>query len=166
VLKDLQTVLETQHRLLDSLLLEAVRHGSSLDELAYAAFRETLAQHIALEERYLLAALKDIGFEYGLAARFHADHGTLGRLMAAPPSMENAGEIARVLRPHEVLEEADVGLFAVCARTLDDATLKRVVRETSLKRSDSAILSGQAQTRADAFALAVAHLAAAEPPEG
>ena len=55
---DIQAVLEGQHRLLNSLLIEALREGT-VDLAAWGAFRETLLRHIGIEETVLMRWLRE-----------------------------------------------------------------------------------------------------------
>lgn len=153
VSSDIQAVLESQHRLLDSLLVEALRDGS-VDAEVWAAFRETLTHHIAIEEKVLLRALRDAGVEFGLAEQIHADHARIGELLALEPTEERVKALARLIDNHEALEESDIGLFVVCATTLDEAALVRAVREYPAMRNGYARAKWQPTTRQEAFDMA------------
>lgn len=150
VLLDIQTVLESQHRLLDALLLEAVREGSAFDQEVYLAFREVLTRHIAIEEKVLLRALREAGVEFSQAARIHEDHRLISRLLAAEPTMATATELAKLLHEHEAVEESEIGLFATCAQLLDPDILEKSRGEYVATTGDAA---WSPSTREQAFAL-------------
>jgi hypothetical protein len=46
--------MKSEHERLDGLLAQAAQRGSTVDDGAYAAFRESLLRHIRIEERILL----------------------------------------------------------------------------------------------------------------
>jgi len=144
-------VLESQHRLLDALLLEAVREGSTVDEEVYLAFREVLARHIAIEEKVLLQALREAGVIFSQAERIHQDHRALGQLMAAEPTMANVTALAMLFHEHEAVEESEIGLFATCAQLLDPEILEKSRSEYVATAGDAAWTPS---TREQAFKLA------------
>lgn len=151
MLLDIQTVLESQHRLLDALLLEAVREGTKVDGEVYLAFREVLTRHIAIEEKVLLHALREAGVDFSQAERIHRDHRVISGLLAGEATLENVAELAKLLHEHEAVEESEIGLFATCAQLLDPEILEKTRGEYAAAAGETAWTPS---TREQAFALA------------
>lgn len=111
------------HRRLEALLQRAVAPaGKALDAEAYAAFRTGLLRHIALEEKLLLPAARRHrgGQPLDLARRLRVDHGAIALLLVPSPTHELVREIRSILEPHNRLEEAPDGLYALCDALLAD----------------------------------------------
>lgn len=103
------------HRRLDALLREAVATPGRVDPGPYAAFRAGLLRHIALEEKILLPALREILGPEPLPdhRRFRIDHGAIASLLVPPPTPQLVEEIRSILEPHNQFEEAPEGLYAL-----------------------------------------------------
>ncbi|GEJ58478.1 hemerythrin domain-containing protein [Anaeromyxobacter diazotrophicus] len=103
------------HARLDALLAQAVA-GPDLDRAAFAAFREGLLRHIAVEEKVLFPALRAArgGEELPYARRLRVDHGAIAALLVPTPTPGIARELRTLLDPHNELEEGEGGLYATC----------------------------------------------------
>jgi hypothetical protein len=122
--------LAEDHVRLDALLSKAVA-GGGVDLDAYGAFREGLLRHIALEEKILLPAARIArgGEPWPQARRLRIDHGAIAALLVPTPTPEIAGEIRKILGPHNEVEEGEAGLYAECDALLSpeaDAILERM----------------------------------------
>lgn len=104
------------HARLDALLARAVAVPPAVEPEAFAAFREGLLRHIAVEEKVLFPALRAArgGEELPYARRLRVDHGALAALLVPTPSAGLAGELRAILGPHNELEEGEGGLYATC----------------------------------------------------
>jgi len=104
------------HARLDALLARAVAAQPAIDREAFAAFREGLLRHIAVEEKLLFPALRAArgGEELPYSRRLRVDHGAIAALLVPTPTLEIAGELRTILAPHNVLEEDEGGLYATC----------------------------------------------------
>jgi hypothetical protein len=123
---DIVRVMDNQHRRLEWLLTEALgdgEPGGTLDLAAYSAFRESMLRHIGIEEKFLLAGLKEARIEFGHAWAIHRDHAALASLLSVEPDLPLAFEVARLLDNHMGLEEGLEGLFAACAKHLSQESL-------------------------------------------
>jgi hypothetical protein len=111
---------QTDHARLDGLLRQAVAGFGELDAEAFAAFRSGLLRHIALEEKILLPAARRLRGEEPLpvARRLRVDHGAIALLLVPSPTRDLIGEIRSILEPHNRLEEAPDGLYAICDELL------------------------------------------------
>jgi len=100
------------HARLDALLRRAFATPGAVDLEAYAAFREGLLRHIAMEEKVLLPeARRRRGDPFPEAARLRTDHAALATLMVPPPSLQILEGIRRILEPHNEIEETEGGLY-------------------------------------------------------
>jgi hypothetical protein len=108
--------LSEDHARLDALLESAVAAPGGVDLTAYGAFREGLLRHIALEEKILLPAARAArgGEPVPQARRLRVDHGAIAALLVPSPTLEIAGEIRKILGPHNEVEEGAGGLYASC----------------------------------------------------
>ena len=108
------------HARLDDLLARAVAGAGGVDLAAYGAFREGLLRHIALEEKILLPAARAArgGEPLPQARRLRIDHGAIAALLVPTPTPEIAGEIRKILGPHNEVEEGGAGLYAECDELL------------------------------------------------
>ncbi len=156
MIDDIQAVLESQHRLLNALMLEALRSPDALDVEAWDAFREVLTRHIAIEEKVLLRALSAAGVDFPLATRLHDEHRAIGAMLAEPPTVELARSLRQLMDRHEALEESEIGLFSACAHLEGAAELARAVNDFRVpgEAAASAPSSWAPRTREEAFALA------------
>ncbi len=108
--------LADDHARLDALLTRAVAGRGALDVGAYGAFREGLLRHIALEEKILLPAARAArgGEPLPQARRLRVDHGAIAALLVPTPTREIAGELRKILAPHDEVEEGEGGLYEEC----------------------------------------------------
>lgn len=108
--------LSEDHARLDALLRRAVASPGVLDRPAFDAFREGLLRHIGIEEKVLLPAVREVrgGEPLALARRLRIEHGAIASLLVPTPSHEIAGEIRKILEPHNALEEDPGGLYETC----------------------------------------------------
>lgn len=122
---DIVRVMDNQHRRIEWLLTESLGDGDqrALDLAAYTAFRETMLRHIGIEEKLLLAGLREAQVQFAPAWAIHRDHAALASLMSAEPDLALALEVARLVDTHMTLEEGPQGLFSVCARSLSEEAL-------------------------------------------
>ena len=81
-------LLAEDHARLDGLLAKAVARAGGVDLAVYGTFREGLLRHI--------------------------DHGAIAALLVPTPTPEIAGEIRKILGPHNEVEEGEAGVYAVC----------------------------------------------------
>lgn len=120
------------HARLDSLLATATAEGERIDLAAFGAFRAGLLRHIALEEKILIpAATAALGGEPPqLARRLRIEHGALAALLVPTPTSAIAGELRKILVPHNEAEEGPGGLYETCDSLLSgetaDALLERM----------------------------------------
>ncbi len=112
--------LAEDHARLDALLTKAVARSGEVDRAAFDAFREGLLRHIALEEKILLPAARRArgGEPVPQARRLRIDHGALAALLVPTPTAEIAGEIRKILKPHNQVEEGEAGLYEACEALL------------------------------------------------
>jgi hypothetical protein len=108
--------MEEDHARLDALLARAIAAPPAIDREAFAAFREGLLRHIAVEEKLLLPALRAVrgGEALPYARRLRVDHGAIAALLVPTPTPDIAREIRTILVPHNQLEEGEGGLYATC----------------------------------------------------
>jgi len=123
------------HARLDALLMRAV---AEVDAEAFAAFREGLLRHIALEEKFLFPAARlALGGEpLPLARRLRVDHGAIAALLVPTPTQEIARELWKVLSPHNDLEEGGGGIYELCDSLLNaeaPALLERMLKYPPVK---------------------------------
>ena len=111
---------QADHARLDDLLRQAVAGPGELDANAYAAFRAELLRHIALEEKVLLPAARRCrgGEPLPVARRLRVDHGAIALLLVPSPTRALAEETRTILEPHNCMEEAPDGLYAICDELL------------------------------------------------
>jgi hypothetical protein len=111
--------LHRDHDRLEGLLARAGA-GPELDAEAFAAFREGLLRHIAWEEKILFPALRAaLGDEPAPELiRLRVDHGAIAALLVPTPTTALVGELRKLLGPHNLVEEGERGLYALCDRLL------------------------------------------------
>lgn len=109
-------LLAEDHERLDALLTRALAGPGGVDLAAYGAFREGLLRHIALEEKILLPAAREArgGEPLPQARRLRIDHGAIAALLVPTPTPGIAGELRKILGPHDEVEEGEGGLYAEC----------------------------------------------------
>lgn len=121
VVSAIRTYLEDDHRLLSELLTHADA-GGSLDLHAFEAFRARLLRHIGIEEKLLLATVREVlGQPIERARRIRVDHGAIASLLVPTPDVALVGEIRALLVTHDALEEGGPdgeGVYAECDRVL------------------------------------------------
>ncbi len=124
-------LLADDHARLDALLGQAVGDGAEVELDAFGAFRAGLLRHIALEEKLLIPAATAArgGEPLPFARRLRVDHGALAALLVPTPLASTAGEIRKILVPHNELEEGPGGLYETC-----DALLPAAEKEALLTR--------------------------------
>jgi hypothetical protein len=115
-------LLAEDHARLEDLLARSAAGPGGVDLVAYGAFREGLLRHIALEEKILLPAAKRAraGEPLAQARRLRIDHGAIAALLVPTPTSEIAGELRKILGPHNEVEEGEGGLYAQCDTLLAD----------------------------------------------
>ena len=120
----IRTYLEDDHRLLTELLARADA-GGQLDVASFEAFRARLLRHIGIEEKLLLATVREVlGQPIERARRIRVDHGAIASLRVPTPDVALGGEIRALLVTHDALEEGDPhgptaeGVYAECDRIL------------------------------------------------
>ena len=108
--------LAADHARLDTLLGKAVARPDEIDQEAFGAFREGLLRHIAWEEKILFTAVRTArgGERLPMIRRLRIDHGAIAALLVPTPSPEIAGELRKLLDPHNEVEEGEGGLYEVC----------------------------------------------------
>ncbi len=108
--------LAEDHARLDALLATAVARPGEIDRAAFDAFREGLLRHIALEEKILLLAARTArgGEPLPQARRLRIDHGAIAALLVPTPTPEIAGELRKILCPHNEVEEGEGGVYETC----------------------------------------------------
>jgi hypothetical protein len=108
--------LAMDHARLDGLLMKATERPGEIDQVAFSAFREGILRHIAMEEKILFPAVRIArgGERLPLARQLRIDHGAIAALLVPTPTTEIAGEIRKILEPHNKLEEGNGGLYEVC----------------------------------------------------
>ena len=120
----IRAYLEQDHQLLTGLLARADA-GGQLDLASFEAFRARLLRHIGIEEKVLLAAVREVlGRPIERARRIRVDHGAIASLLVPTPDVALVGEIRGLLATHDALEEGDPhdatgeGVYAECDRIL------------------------------------------------
>jgi hypothetical protein len=103
--------LESDHARLDALFAAASRG----DRRAFDSFREGLLRHIGMEEKVLLPALAgNPAAPKKLVEKLRLDHGALTNLLVPEPTPEILKAIAKVLMPHNKVEEEPGGFYDAC----------------------------------------------------
>jgi hypothetical protein len=110
------------HRRLEQLLASA-SEGPCFDAKAFAAFREGLLRHIAIEEKLLLRAARDAqnGVPLERARRLRIEHGAIASLLVPTPDRALCEELTILLRAHDALEEGSGGVYEECERLFSEA---------------------------------------------
>lgn len=100
-------------------LLGRADAGEGLDLDAFEAFRARLLRHIGIEEKLLLATVRDVlGRPIERARRIRVDHGAIASLLVPTPDVALVSELRTLLDAHDALEEGDEGVYAECERIL------------------------------------------------
>lgn len=104
------------HARLDALLEVARRPDGDVDRAAFAAFREGLLRHIAMEEKVLLPLARALreGEPLPLARALRRDHGEIAALLVPSPTAAGCDRLVTALARHNPLEEGPGGLYAAC----------------------------------------------------
>lgn len=105
------------HVRLDALLARVEAEGLR-PGLAYDEFREGLLRHMWVEEHILIPRAGKDSF-----GRLRQDHGALTALLVPVPSRGVFSAMRGILGPHNRLEEAPDGLYALCDRASDSSIL-------------------------------------------
>jgi hypothetical protein len=110
--------LSADHDRLEDLLSEATAVPGEIERSSYEAFRSGLLRHIGIEEKILAAAYRKAGppdpdFE-ATARLLRIDHGAIAALLVPSPTHELVREIRSILRPHNGMEEGELGFYARC----------------------------------------------------
>jgi hypothetical protein len=108
---ELHEFLTRDHERLDRLLEAALGEDGSIDEPSYAQFRRGLLRHISIEERVLFPELRRRKGETAIEVELHRDHAALAALLCLPPAEEGIRMIRAILGEHNVIEEAESGLY-------------------------------------------------------
>lgn len=116
--------LADDHRRLEALLDEALSTPGRIQRDPYAAFREGLLRHIAMEEKVLLPAAQRArgGGPLPSAPKLRLDHAALAALLVPSPTPAIIAAIRAVLAAHNPIEEGPDGLYETCERLLSDQT--------------------------------------------
>jgi hypothetical protein len=122
--------LTADHARLESLLRRATREALDdaakdtvpLDMAAYAAFREGLLRHIAIEEKILFPAVKHApGHPLEATHALRVDHAAIGALLVPTPDLALCRELHRLLADHDAREEGPAGVYAACEHALGES---------------------------------------------
>ncbi len=107
-------------------LLAAATSGEALDLEAFAAFREGMLRHIAMEEKVLVPLVR--ATEWPHARTLRVDHGAIAKMLVPSPTLASCDELRALLARHNPLEEGPEGLYAVCDAAAPDsaAVLERL----------------------------------------
>lgn len=118
--------LSNDHRRLEELLEAATRDPVAVDRGAYAKFRAGLLQHISMEERILLPAIRRMrnGVPLFVEEQLRLDHGAIAALLVPPPIPQVIRALRAILFAHNILEEGRGGVYdqcdAISGRAADD----------------------------------------------
>ncbi len=112
----IEEFMSADHVRLDHLLTASGAPDGSIDEAAYAQFRQGLLQHISMEEKVLLpyARAKRGGHPLPIARSLRSDHGQIAKLLVRSPTLVIVASLRRLLGQHNQLEEGRLGLYATC----------------------------------------------------
>ena len=118
----IEAYLEADHARLEALLSRAVAAPGAVDLEPYAAFRAGLLRHIALEEKLLLPAAREVrgGAPLPEARRLRIEHGAIAALLVPPPTPALVEELRSILGPHNALEDAPGGVYCRCEALLGE----------------------------------------------
>jgi hypothetical protein len=118
--------LEADHGAMGA-LLERADAGGRFDADAFEALRARLLRHIGIEEKILLAAVRDrLGEPISRARRIRVEHGAIASLLVPTPDVALVGELRALLHEHDALEEGEDGVYAECERILGPTALDLV----------------------------------------
>ena len=111
--------LAQDHDRLDALFAKARANEARIDMESYEAFRRGLLKHVGMEELILIPAARRLsGAAVALAQRTRLDHGALTSLLIPTPTAKLLSVLRAILEPHNLMEEANGGLYAQCERAL------------------------------------------------
>ena len=127
----ISTWFATDHARLEELLRRSMAVTDRLDRAAFEEFRGGLLRHIALEEKFLLPRIRAArgGEPLPEARRIRVDHGAIASLLVPTPDASIVAELRSILGPHNVVEEAPAGLYAIADALLAseaEALLERI----------------------------------------
>jgi len=110
----IELFLTVDHVRIDELLAKADRQDGTIDVESYAAFRQALLRHIAMEEKVLLPYAKTNrgGVPLSIAAALRRDHGQIAALLVPSPTPAICAELRAIFVRHNPLEEGGEGLYA------------------------------------------------------
>jgi len=93
----IETFLTTDHVRIDELLAASERDDGTIDVEVFAAFRQALLKHIAMEEKVLvpLAKRKRSGDPLPIAEALRKDHGEIAALLVPRPSSRSFARCRR-----------------------------------------------------------------------
>lgn len=108
------------HLRLAELLAMSTHNEASFDRESFEEFRRGLLRHIGIEEKLIFreARLRRKGEPLPLAHRLRIDHAALTSLLVPTPNAALVHEIRRILDVHDVVEEAENGVYAQCEELL------------------------------------------------
>lgn len=121
----LPRILLADHQRLHALLAQA-QAGESLDTQAFAMFRQGLLRHIAIEEKILFPAAREVLGNQIRWRELRVEHAALTSLLVPTPDRGLLGEIALLLRDHDAREEGASGLYAEIERVLPAEHLRQL----------------------------------------
>ena len=113
----IEAFMTEDHVRLDA-LLEAATSGA-IDPEAFAAFREGMLRHIAMEEKVLVPLVR--GTDWPHARTLRVDHGAIAKMLVPTPTLTSCDELRALLARHNPLEEGPRGLYAVCDAAVPDS---------------------------------------------
>lgn len=112
--------LEADHRVLESLLRRA-DEGGRLDLEAFEAMRARLLRHIGIEEKLVLATVREVrGMPIARARQLRVEHGAIAALLVPTPDVALVRELRSLLHAHDAVEEGPEGIYAECEQILGE----------------------------------------------
>ena len=124
VSKGIVSYLVADHARLHTLLDRAME-TPEFDPEAFADFRRGLLRHIAIEEKVLLPAVREVrgGTRLDRAHELRIDHAALTSLLVPTPDLALCREIWALLTEHDGKEEDAGGIYEECEHCLSDDDL-------------------------------------------
>lgn len=116
----LHEFLSNDHARLDALLATCLGAEGDIPYDAYDELRRGLLRHIGIEERVLFPELRKHRGVTDLEQQLHRDHAAIAALLVPPPTRQELGQIAAILRTHNALEETDPGLYEIIEGITED----------------------------------------------
>lgn len=150
--------LEADHRRIED-LFESACSNERFDPLAFARFRASLLRHIAIEEKLLMVAVREMRGDQPLnrAHQLRIEHGAISSLLVPPPDLDLCKEIQSLLDPHSAKEEGPDGVYAECEQVLGERSESLGVEAAAYPQVRVApyrSLPGMSRTAAQALASA------------